>query len=402
MELEGRYRLERVIGIGATAEIWRGHDMLLERPVAVRLPRPGRHGRPEGFLAAGRMAARLTHPNVTAIYDVGVTDLPERGAVPFVVMELAEGPLLSARLDARAMTWRQAARIGAEVAAALCAAHGQWVGHGHLGPDKVLLTDVGAKVIGFGGSLSDDFDVAAHDVRALGAILTAGLAADFGSAPAALLALADRCANTESATLPDSAAVAAELALLANLAAEVPADAPSRAGAPARGRHGRTRSQWTVRVAVQMAAVAVLLLGGVAALGQTRPWFGHPPDVAAVPSNDDPCADAALDPGSCLPATAPTQPRPTTVPSRPRPTPSASTPAAGHHTAVAGVKPSTSKSPAASATPSPSDSPSPPPSTTPSDPAPSDPATSEPAPSDPATSDPAATGSAATGSAEVL
>ena len=67
MMLQRRYRLERLIGVGTTSEVWQGHDELLRRQVAIRLLRDDRAELAESFLAEGRAAARLTHANVAAV-----------------------------------------------------------------------------------------------------------------------------------------------------------------------------------------------------------------------------------------------------------------------------------------------------------------------------------------------
>ncbi|MEV8516060.1 protein kinase [Dactylosporangium sp. NPDC051484] len=374
MELDGRYRLDRLVGNGATAEIWRGYDALLRRPVAIRLLRPDRPGRAQEFLAAGRTAARLTHPNVAAVYDVGVAVLPLRGATPFVVMELADGPSLAARLAAGPLAWPEAARIGAEVAAALAEAHGRWVSHGTLVPAKVVLTDVGAKVIGFAADMLADPDGASADVRALGALLAACFDDRPGHRPPAeLTALASRCLSPEPALRPSSDEAALTLARIAGATVDLPAfltagltagltgGAETRVDAtvPLRGQpRTRRRMRWTARAVVASAGAAALLLGAVAALGQVgpgggMPWFSHPADVAAVPPVDDrPCADAALDPRACVPAAVPSHPAATTIVPVPRPTSRSPKPSVSRTTG-----PASSPSPSsASATPSPSPS----------------------------------------------
>ncbi|WP_432838396.1 protein kinase [Dactylosporangium sp. CA-092794] len=352
MELEGRYRLDRRIGAGATAEIWRGHDTLLRRPVAVRLLRADRAGDARRFLDGGRIAARLTHPGVVTVYDVGTTDLPARGPASFIVMELAAGPTLAARLDAGPLSWSETARIGAGVAAALAEAHGQWVCHGALVPAKVILTEVGAKVLGFAGVVSDDFDGPATDVRALGALLTACLDSPGPPPPADLTAFVVRCLNAEPALRPGSQEAAAALAGFADATLDLPVVRSPNAATATRPTGGRLRARWTMRTVAAASGVAALLLGAVAALGQTAPgqlpWFGHPPQVAAVPPDDDACADAALDHRVCVPAPAPTRPSPT----RSVPRPSSSPPPTSRR-AVMPVPPSppASPSPTASAVP---------------------------------------------------
>ncbi|WP_433061526.1 serine/threonine-protein kinase [Dactylosporangium sp. CS-033363] len=217
MELEGRYRLDRLAGTGGTAEIWHGADRLLHRPVAVRIPHTGD---PERFLADGRTAARLVHANIAAVYDVGIAELPERGRTPYVVMELADGPSLDARLAAAPMSWREAARLGAQVAAALAHAHGQWVLHGNLSTAKILIGELGAKVVGFSERTEYDPAAAAADIHALGGVLSRCVA---GSPPAELFDLVDRCLAPDAAARPSSDEVALILAELSGTTVDLPA-----------------------------------------------------------------------------------------------------------------------------------------------------------------------------------
>ncbi|MFB9412535.1 protein kinase family protein [Dactylosporangium matsuzakiense] len=228
MELDGRYRLDRLTGTGETAEIWHGADRLLHRPVAIRIPRHTGPDVTDQFLAGGRTAARLVHANIAAVWDVGLADLPERGETPYVIMELADGPSLDVRLEpghpAGPVTWRASARIGAQVAAALAHAHGQWVTHGGLTPAKILLSDVGAKVIGFTGDTDYDPEAAAADVRALGAVLAACVGGRVGDGvPATLFELVERCLSADAAARPSSDEVALVLAELSGTSVDLPA-----------------------------------------------------------------------------------------------------------------------------------------------------------------------------------
>ncbi|GID92331.1 serine/threonine-protein kinase [Amorphoplanes digitatis] len=153
--LGGRYRLERRIGVGGMSEVWRGHDRVLDRPVAVKIMAPaveGTLGRVCGVdlvRTEARSAARLAHPNVAGVHDFGTSPAPDR-EVPYIVMELVEGQTLGAHLDAGLFDWRIAVRICAEVAAALAAAHAERVVHRDIKPANVMLTPAGAKVLDFG------------------------------------------------------------------------------------------------------------------------------------------------------------------------------------------------------------------------------------------------------------
>lgn len=166
--LGGRYRLDQRIGIGGMAEVWRGHDRVLDRPVAVKIMAPA----VEGTLGDGesvdlvrseaRSAARLAHPNVAGVHDFGTS--PGLGReVPYIVMELVDGQTLGAHLAGGALDWRIAVRVCAEVAAALAAAHNQEIVHRDIKPSNIMLTPSGAKVLDFGiaattGSIDPDPD----------------------------------------------------------------------------------------------------------------------------------------------------------------------------------------------------------------------------------------------------
>ena len=153
--LGGRYQLVRRIGVGGMSEVWRGHDRVLDRPVAVKIMAPA----VEGTLGAvqgvelvrteARSAARLAHPNVAGVHDFGTSPGSGRD-VPYIVMELVEGQTLSAHIAAGPIDWRIGVRICAEVAAALAAAHAQHVVHRDIKPANIMLTPAGAKVLDFG------------------------------------------------------------------------------------------------------------------------------------------------------------------------------------------------------------------------------------------------------------
>ncbi|MPZ26251.1 MAG: protein kinase [Micromonosporaceae bacterium] len=154
MRLNNRFVLIEQIGTGGMSQVWRATDELLGRPVAVKMLATEIEADPglrETTWREARAAARLTHPAVTRVYDYGEAALPGGGRAAYLVMELVEGESLAHRLAvAGPLSWPEAARIGAHVAAALAAAHELGVVHHDIKPGNVMLTADGAKVLDFG------------------------------------------------------------------------------------------------------------------------------------------------------------------------------------------------------------------------------------------------------------
>ncbi|MDQ3691802.1 MAG: serine/threonine protein kinase [Chloroflexota bacterium] len=145
-----RYRLIERLAVGGSAEVWRAHDVQLDREVAVKRLHP--HLLPDEasrlrLAAEARAAASLSHPVIVDIYDVDAT-----GEAPALVMELVDGESLSARLDRGGpMTDREAAAVTADVAEALYHAHQRGVIHRDVKPGNVLLGKDGrTRLVDFG------------------------------------------------------------------------------------------------------------------------------------------------------------------------------------------------------------------------------------------------------------
>lgn len=139
MRVADRYRLEDVLGRGGMGEVWRAWDEALQRGVAVKFllePCPD-EARDEArrFRREARIAARLNHPNLAAVYDFGTAD--DR---PYTVMELVDGRSLAEELADGPLPPGRAARIGAQAAAGLAAAHRQGIVHRDVKPANLLLT----------------------------------------------------------------------------------------------------------------------------------------------------------------------------------------------------------------------------------------------------------------------
>ncbi|MFC4067685.1 serine/threonine-protein kinase [Actinoplanes subglobosus] len=151
-KLGGRYRLENELGRGGMAVVWRALDEVLDRPVAVKVL-AGRYAGDDRFRARilheARAAATLSHPNIAQIYDFGESD-EEGQPVPYVVMELVNGPTLQERVARGPIPPRTVFRICGEVATALAVAHTDGLVHRDIKLANVMVTPAGAKVVDFG------------------------------------------------------------------------------------------------------------------------------------------------------------------------------------------------------------------------------------------------------------
>jgi eukaryotic-like serine/threonine-protein kinase len=140
--LAERYELSEQIASGGMTSVWRGHDRVLGRDVVVKVLHPELAADPSfraRFHEEAVNAARLTHPNIVALYDTG-----EQGDVAYIVMELVNGPTLGAAIGRHGpLPPSRAARLSMEVAAALDYAHQAGVCHGSLKPGNILLADDG-------------------------------------------------------------------------------------------------------------------------------------------------------------------------------------------------------------------------------------------------------------------
>ncbi|MEU1807142.1 protein kinase [Streptomyces sp. NPDC019937] len=146
----GRYRLLGALGRGGMGVVWRAYDEALGREVAIKEVRApaGLGDRDTGRLYArlereGRAAARVSHRNVVTVYDVAV-----EGGRPWIVMELVRGLSFADVLEAEgSVPPARAASVGAEVLAALRAAHAVGVLHRDVKPGNVLLGNDGRVVL---------------------------------------------------------------------------------------------------------------------------------------------------------------------------------------------------------------------------------------------------------------
>jgi eukaryotic-like serine/threonine-protein kinase len=149
--LAGRYRLEGCVAYGGVGEVWRATDLVLGRPVAVKLLRTEYAQHPEvltRFRAEARHAGSVSHPGIAQVYDYG-----EDGAAasPYLVMELVDGPSLARVLAAGPLTPAHAMDVLAQAAAGLQAAHAAGLVHRDIKPGNLLVGPSGqVKITDFG------------------------------------------------------------------------------------------------------------------------------------------------------------------------------------------------------------------------------------------------------------
>ena len=148
--LAQRYRIEEKLGEGGMGVVYKAHDTLLERLVAIKALSSHLLGG-EGLkrlLREAQSAAKLTHPNIVAIHDV-----IEEGETRLIVMEYVAGRTLRELIP---LPWVQAVEIAGQVCQALEYAHSQGVVHRDIKPENIVLTpDATAKVMDFGLARSE-------------------------------------------------------------------------------------------------------------------------------------------------------------------------------------------------------------------------------------------------------
>jgi serine/threonine protein kinase len=130
----GRYRLEKLVAEGGFAYVWLGFDEELQRPVAVKMPKPNRALSIDSFMAEARRVARLKHPGIIQVYDTG-----RDGDSCFIVSEFVEGGSLADQLKKNRPTQEQAIRWVVQIAEALEYAHLHGVVHRDIKPANILI-----------------------------------------------------------------------------------------------------------------------------------------------------------------------------------------------------------------------------------------------------------------------
>jgi serine/threonine-protein kinase len=163
-----RYAVGELLGRGGMAEVWAGTDRVLDRPIAIKVLGSWlAHDATfvERFRREALAAARVSHPNLVAVYDAGAED-----GTPYIVMEHVPGETLAdtLRRDGR-LEPAEAAGIAAEVARALAVAHAAGIVHRDVKPANVMVTPQGrAKLMDLGIARSLDGETITRASTVLG------------------------------------------------------------------------------------------------------------------------------------------------------------------------------------------------------------------------------------------
>jgi serine/threonine protein kinase len=141
----GRFRALAEIGSGAMGTVFRAHDDVLGRPVAIKALHAGDASTRERFLREARAIGAVLHPNILAVYDAGTEQ-----DTPYLVMELAAGGSLRERIRAGALPIEVVRGIGIQIARALAAAHAANILHRDVKPANILAAGDVWKLADFG------------------------------------------------------------------------------------------------------------------------------------------------------------------------------------------------------------------------------------------------------------
>ena len=156
--IAGRYELEEQVGSGGMSKVFRAHDRLLERTVAIKILHE-HYSKDEEYVERFRREARavaqLAHPNVVTVIDRG-----EHEGRQYIVFEFIDGENLKQLVEREgALPPKQVVELGLQVASALASAHARGVVHRDVKPQNVILTDEGRpKVTDFGIARSSDVE----------------------------------------------------------------------------------------------------------------------------------------------------------------------------------------------------------------------------------------------------
>jgi serine/threonine protein kinase len=155
--LDGKYRLDAIVGAGAMGQVWRAHNIMLDLAVAIKVVQPEAHGREamDRLLTEARFEAQLRHPNIVKVIDVG-----RNQELAYVVMELLEGCTLADLMDEGPLPPTLAVRLIGPLLDGLGAAHKLGIVHRDIKPENIFIARTAGgrvcpKLLDFGIARSD-------------------------------------------------------------------------------------------------------------------------------------------------------------------------------------------------------------------------------------------------------
>jgi serine/threonine protein kinase len=141
--LRERYQPTQLLAKGGSSLVYRGHDVFLDRDVAIKIFKAGGQPSLDRFRDELRVLASLSHHGVVSIVDAGIDQSSPHDQRPFLVMELLRGKSVRETLAGQPMSAREIGEMGFEVAEALEYVHAQGVIHRDITPANVMLVDYG-------------------------------------------------------------------------------------------------------------------------------------------------------------------------------------------------------------------------------------------------------------------
>nr|WP_294687315.1 Stk1 family PASTA domain-containing Ser/Thr kinase [uncultured Anaerostipes sp.] len=168
--LSGRYEVLKRVGSGGMADVYMAKDHKLNRNVAVKVLK-SEYVEDEKFLrkfeTEAQAVARLSHPNIVNIYDVGIED-----GINYIVMELAEGITLKEYIRKKGyLTPKETVEISTQIASAISHAHKNHIIHRDIKPQNILVSDTGIiKVTDFGIAKATSSNTVTSTATAMGSV----------------------------------------------------------------------------------------------------------------------------------------------------------------------------------------------------------------------------------------
>ena len=168
--LDNRYEIQKVLGKGGMAVVYKAHDHLLGRAVAMKILRDDMAADAEfrsRFQAEAQAVAMLSHPNIVSVYDVS-----RQPDVDYIVMELIEGITLKQYMKSKGqLDFKECVHFAVQVARALSHAHSKGIVHRDIKPQNIMINmDGSAKVADFGIAYLESTQAAETGGTAIGSV----------------------------------------------------------------------------------------------------------------------------------------------------------------------------------------------------------------------------------------